>query len=172
MNKRDLVIAIIVCVAVSVISGCSSVPKKYKEEMAGIKTKVDTLESRVETVESKQAYVEKATTETSQTIEELRAQAQKSASKSNISILDRTGTVKGKTKDIQSALRNAGFYDGKIDGIKGEQTKKAIKDFQKANGLRDDGVVGPRTWELLSRYLSSAAGADAAGTEGMSGSLD
>jgi len=158
MKIRKLGVIVLAGVVAVAIAGCSSVPKKYKEEMAGIKTKVDTLESRVDTVESKQAYVEKATTEQSQTLEELKAQqTQKSVSRSNVGILDRSGTHKGKTKDIQTALRNAGFYDGKVDGVKGEQTKKAIKAFQKANGLRDDGVVGPKTWDMLSKYLSEAA---------------
>lgn len=56
-------------------------------------------------------------------------------------------------KRIQRALRNAGFYKGPIDGKIGPQTKNAIKEFQKANGLVPDGVVGRRTWEKLSKYL-------------------
>ncbi|MEM7817114.1 MAG: peptidoglycan-binding domain-containing protein [Candidatus Aenigmatarchaeota archaeon] len=54
---------------------------------------------------------------------------------------------------MQRALRNAGFYKGPIDGKIGPQTKNAIKEFQKANGLVPDGVVGRRTWEKLSKYL-------------------
>jgi len=58
-------------------------------------------------------------------------------------------------KEIQTALKNAGFYDGEIDGVIGEKTKEAIKEFQKANGLDVDGVVGSRTWEKLRGYLNS-----------------
>ena len=65
--------------------------------------------------------------------------------------------VLGKNKDIQTALKNAGFYNGKIDGSKGRSTKKAIKEFQKANGLRADGVVGKKTWELLGKYAEGSA---------------
>jgi len=155
MNRKVLAVVAVVITAVFAVSGCSTVPKQYKEDMGGIKTKVDTLESRVETVESKQLEAEKMVTEQAQSIEEIKAAKQQAVSKSNISILSRTGTG-NKTKDIQTALKNAGFYDGKIDGIKGEQTKKAVKAFQKANGLRDDGVVGPKTWELLARYVSGA----------------
>ena len=57
------------------------------------------------------------------------------------------------TKNIQRALQNAGFYKGPIDGVIGPKTKEAIKEFQKANGLKADGVVGKRTWSKLSRYL-------------------
>ena len=57
-------------------------------------------------------------------------------------------------KRIQLALRNAGFYKGSIDGKIGSQTKEAIKACQKANDLKPDGIVGKRTWEKLSKYLS------------------
>ena len=57
-------------------------------------------------------------------------------------------------KDIQTALKNAGFYKGDIDGQIGSKTKQAIKKFQGANGLNPDGAVGSRTWEKLEKYLS------------------
>lgn len=56
-------------------------------------------------------------------------------------------------KDIQTALKNAGFYQGDIDGKIGSRTKEAIMRFQEANGLNPDGAVGSRTWEKLSEYL-------------------
>jgi len=57
------------------------------------------------------------------------------------------------TKNIQMALQKANFYNGSIDGVMGPKTQEAIKKFQKANGLKPDGVVGKRTWRILSRYL-------------------
>lgn len=57
-------------------------------------------------------------------------------------------------KRIQRALKNTGFYKGPIDGNIGSQTRQAIKEFQKANGLKADGIVGRRTWEKLSKYLN------------------
>lgn len=56
-------------------------------------------------------------------------------------------------KQIQAALKNAGFYDGAIDGKIGDKTRSAIKEFQKANGLVADGVVGDKTWAKLGKYL-------------------
>lgn len=56
-------------------------------------------------------------------------------------------------KQVQLALKKAGFYKGDIDGKKGPRTKEAIRAFQKARGLKVDGVVGKATWQALSRYL-------------------
>ena len=56
-------------------------------------------------------------------------------------------------ENIQLALKKAGFYNGLIDGKIGTGTKKSIKEFQKANGLTADGVVGKKTWAELSRFL-------------------
>lgn len=56
--------------------------------------------------------------------------------------------------DIQMALKSAGFYSGAIDGKIGPKTKKAIEEFQKANGLKADGKVGPKTWAVLEKYLA------------------
>lgn len=58
-----------------------------------------------------------------------------------------------RNKDIQKALKAAGFYTGTIDGKIGPRTKKAIIDFQKANGLKADGKCGPKTLAVLDKYL-------------------
>ena len=59
-----------------------------------------------------------------------------------------------RNKDIQKALKNAGFYTGAIDGKIGPKTKNAIVEFQKAKGLKADGKVGPKTWAALEKYLT------------------
>ncbi len=61
-------------------------------------------------------------------------------------------------KDIQTALKKAGFYTGAIDGKVGPKTKKAIEEFQKAKGLKVDGKVGPKTWAELQKYLVEGKG--------------
>lgn len=58
-----------------------------------------------------------------------------------------------RNKDIQLALKNAGFYAGSIDGKIGPKTKAAVMEFQKAKGLKADGKVGPKTWAELEKYL-------------------
>ena len=58
---------------------------------------------------------------------------------------------------VQTALRNAGHYQGDVDGKIGPKTREAIKAFQAANGLKADGVVGPNTWEALKKHINSQA---------------
>ncbi len=68
-----------------------------------------------------------------------------------------SGPFKPSAWDIQTALKNAGYYTGSVDGKVGPKTKKAIEEFQKANSLKADGKVGPKTWEALGKYLTAAA---------------
>ena len=67
------------------------------------------------------------------------------------------GPYKPTNEEVQTALKNAGFYAGEVDGKVGPKTKKAIEAFQTANNLKADGKVGPRTWGLLSVHLTPAA---------------
>ncbi len=57
------------------------------------------------------------------------------------------------TKEIQAALKKAGFDPGSIDGKLGPRTTQAIKEFQRIKGLKVDGKVGLRTWSELGKYL-------------------
>ena len=67
---------------------------------------------------------------------------------------------------MQQALKNAGFYQGALDGKMGPQTRDAVKEFQRVHGLRDDGVVGKQTWAKLRAYadLSSASASQESAT--------
>ena len=66
------------------------------------------------------------------------------------------------TRDIQRALRNAGFSPGPIDGKLGARTREAIREFQGVNGLQVDGIVGRRTWAKLAPFLDLEASGDRA----------
>ncbi|HQF54873.1 MAG TPA: peptidoglycan-binding protein [Fibrobacteria bacterium] len=58
------------------------------------------------------------------------------------------------TQTILAHLKDgsgAPFYKGAVDGKNGPATEGAIKAFQKANGLKDDGIAGPKTNEKLYR---------------------
>ncbi len=69
-------------------------------------------------------------------------------------LADNLAAIKPTTKQIQQALKNAGFYNSKIDGDIGPRTKKSIEDFQSKMGLKVDGKVGAKTWKVLAGYLN------------------
>jgi peptidoglycan hydrolase-like protein with peptidoglycan-binding domain len=52
-------------------------------------------------------------------------------------------------KNVQLALRKAGYNPGKVDGQMGTGTRNAIKSFQKDNGLAPDGRLGLKTMKAL-----------------------
>ena len=43
---------------------------------------------------------------------------------------------------IQTKLKNWGYYDGSVDGVYGSRTVEAVKQFQEKNGLTVDGICG------------------------------
>ena len=49
-------------------------------------------------------------------------------------------------KDLQEALAALGFSVGEIDGVFGDATERAVRDFQASVGIDVDGVAGPVTW--------------------------
>ena len=58
------------------------------------------------------------------------------------------------SKDIEIAqqlLSDLDLYNGVIDGINGNLTKNAIKEFQKLAGLVVDGILGPKTQSSLEK---------------------
>ena len=49
------------------------------------------------------------------------------------------------TKQVQCLLAYLGYDPGGIDGVDGQKTRQAIRDFQGAEGLSVDGVAGEQT---------------------------
>lgn len=49
----------------------------------------------------------------------------------------------------QRLLRELGYEPGSVDGFSGGRTTRAIKDFQKANGLKNDGAVNAKLFAAL-----------------------
>ena len=72
----------------------------------------------------------------------------------------------GRVREIQLALKSAGFDPGSTDGKLGPRTKAAVREFQQAHGLHPDGKVGPRTWTKLEPYLKTAQNSPAQKTQG------
>ncbi len=50
---------------------------------------------------------------------------------------------------LQQMLLSKLYPIGEIDGVFGNATLNAVRDFQTENGLTPDGIVGPATWRAL-----------------------
>lgn len=59
------------------------------------------------------------------------------------------GSTGASVKAAQQALKILGYLDGAADGIYGPKTYLAVKAFQKASKLSQDGIIGPKTLERL-----------------------
>lgn len=57
-------------------------------------------------------------------------------------------------RDVQLALKRANINPGPVDNKMGKKTISAIRNFQQANGLKVDGVVGRQTWSKLRPYIA------------------
>jgi len=141
--KRLLSLGVVVLI-LAALSGCGK--KQEAEELQPI-----TMESLSAPVSSIQALPESKSAETK--VLPLSAAIESK----EVVPLPPQGPYKPTNIAIQNALQKAGFYNGKIDGNIGPKSKKAIENFQSANGLKVDGKVGLKTWEALSKHLSSAA---------------
>lgn len=63
------------------------------------------------------------------------------------------GTKGAAVKQLQRALKSAGYSPGTIDGSYGPSTESAVKQFQQAHGLVADGIAGSKTIAALRSAL-------------------
>ena len=82
----------------------------------------------------------------------------------------RKGSKGDEVKGVQTRLKRWGYYNGSVDGIFGESTKKAVIAFQKKNGLTADGVVGKSTYKALGMNSSYQALVNSSNASGNSSS--
>ena len=67
------------------------------------------------------------------------------------------GSTGGTVKQIQTKLKNWGYYSGAVDGVYGSATEAAVKAFQRKNGLTVDGKAGPQTLKAMGITSGAAA---------------
>ncbi len=80
-----------------------------------------------------------------------------------------TATVKkgskgAAVKELQTLLKQAGYYKSTLDGDFGPATDAALRKFQKDKKLAVDGVAGPKSWAALRAATAPAAPAPTTGT--------
>ena len=76
--------------------------------------------------------------------------------------LSRYGSSGSEVRQIQTRLKNWGYYKGSIDGVYGNRTYSAVKSFQRKNGLTADGIAGQAT--LAAMGISSSSTSSNTGT--------
>jgi peptidoglycan hydrolase-like protein with peptidoglycan-binding domain len=143
--KKFVFIVLVIAVGVYV-SGCGK-KEKVEEELPQTLS-VDTL-SNISTPLSSSKSTAQPQTAVPKEMATVQQMAQTTASVP----APQLSPAKPTSQDIQTALKNAGYYTGAIDGKIGPKTKQAIIAFQAANSLEADGKVGPKTWLVLSPYL-------------------
>ncbi|CAB1239541.1 M14 family metallopeptidase [Clostridium sp. MT-14] len=63
------------------------------------------------------------------------------------------GSRGSQVMQIQATLKKIGYDPGPIDGIYGIQTEQAVRNFQRNNGLIQDGIIGPDTYRVLHSFI-------------------
>lgn len=71
--------------------------------------------------------------------------------------LSKYGSTGSEVKQIQTKLKQWGYYSGGIDGVYGSQTVSAVKYFQSKNGLTADGIAGSKTLSAMGITSSSSS---------------
>lgn len=59
------------------------------------------------------------------------------------------GSSGEEVKQVQTKLKELGYFDGKVTGYYGQVTEDSVKKFQKAKKMSADGIVGSGTWGAL-----------------------
>lgn len=145
MAKKAIACLVLFIFLIS-LSGCATARKQKDLEIQGLKNQISVLEAEIQSKDEEISGLRDALT---RAVEEKSELAKQTRRKKVI------GEAKSRpsAKQIQMALTNAGYNPGSIDGRMGKQTRDAIRAFQKANNLEEDGRVGKETWNLLKDYL-------------------
>lgn len=144
-------------VMVCLLGGCAGM--KSHQDLARLQSQVGLLDERITQLE-RSSVGEAGDRTTSESTTDAGSLSAVAIPKTGASASAQgAATLKPSTREIQQALKNAGFYQGAVDGKTGPLTKSAVKEFQRIHGLKADGVVGKQTWAKLRSYANLAASA-------------
>ena len=74
-----------------------------------------------------------------------------------VQAISKYGSRSDEVKQIQTKLKNWGYYTGSVDGIYGSSTWTAVKKIKKKNGLKVDGIAGKSTLKAMGIFSSSSS---------------
>lgn len=86
--------------------------------------------------------------------------------------LYKKGATGAGVTEIQTRLKAWGYYTGAVDGVYGIGTEKAVRYFQRSNGLTEDGQCGAQTLAALGLPTNMGGGSGGSSSGGSSGDLD
>lgn len=75
--------------------------------------------------------------------------------------------TKAYVQEVQSMLKELGYYYGEVTGNIGNKTENAIEEFQRKNGLSADGIPGPNTYAKLQSVYGSKGGSTSSSGGGL-----
>ncbi|UTR16221.1 peptidoglycan-binding protein [Salipaludibacillus sp. LMS25] len=79
-----------------------------------------------------------------------------SASSSSLSgVVLRQGSSGSQVRELQTRLKNLGYYTSSVDGAYGPLTAEAVRKLQRQTNIAADGVFGPQTLTQLNRNISA-----------------
>lgn len=135
------------------LAGCATAQKKgeLNSQMQQYETRITKLEDELKQKDENIYRLEKELTN-ARNVQLKKAQAAQEPAKKPAQKKQEASIAMTPVK-IQTALKNAGLYQGPIDGKIGKNTNKAIIEFQRLNGLKPDGIIGKRTWAALQEFL-------------------
>ena len=148
-----------IVLVMGMLSGCAAT--RSRSDMARVQSQVGLLDERVTQLERASGMGMSAAPSSEPMFDGAAAGGGTSRTRRDTASAGPGPTsIKPSTREIQQALKNAGFFQGSVDGKMGPVTREAIKEFQRVHGLTDDGVAGRKTWAKLKAYadLSASAG--------------
>jgi peptidoglycan hydrolase-like protein with peptidoglycan-binding domain len=153
---------LLLVLGVFLISGCVS-KSQYENEVRGLHSHVNNLTNQVTRLNAALDDTESSLiaerNRTASLQAKLNATGGRAATRQAAAPVSLDGLYRTQSgfelqaRDIQRALKNAGYYKGSVDGKVGPETRNAIRNFQNDQDLTADGVVGKNTWSQLRPFL-------------------
>ncbi len=142
--KKWSAIILVIC-----LSGCATIRPSAKKNATGdwvseksyLESELQEKDTQIRDLENRLANYESAKSNSTSAVKQIAAP---------IKVINPSIGVNIKT--VQKALQKSNYYKGVLDGEPSIKLKESIKSFQNSNGLKADGIVGPKTWEKLKRY--------------------
>ncbi len=153
---------LLVLIILTFLAGCATLPQKADEsKIQSLKNQISLLEAEIVKKDIEIANLTNVLEKEKQEKEALLATLNKQKqTKKDLSegVQGEIKKTRGETYyksviKVQTALRNAGFDAGVIDGKMGPRTRQALKEFQSSHGLPASGRLDKQTWGLLQEYL-------------------